>query len=677
MADSNETDRGIPNHGQAEASAERGAGGSGAGLRGALSRLTPAQVREVLAGMDAEQLQGVAFDWEGVWARPEQLPPDDGDWSTFLYLAGRGAGKTRSAAEWVRKTARRFPGCRIAIVARTAADVRDVCIEGESGLLAVHPPAERPLYEPSKRRITWRNGSQATAYSADEPDLLRGPQHHFAWCDELAAWDRLEDAWSNLRLGLRLGTHPRAMVTTTPRPLPLIRDLLKSPTTVVRRGSTFDNAANLAPSALAEFRAKYEGTRLGRQELFGEVLDDVPGALWNRAMLDGGRVETVPDLVRVVVAVDPAVTSGEDADETGIVIAGKGTDGHLYVLADRSCRLSPDGWARRAVAAFDEFRADRIVAETNQGGEMVESVIRTVRPDLPVIRVHASRGKRTRAEPVAALYEQGRVHHRGAFAELEDQMCTFAPEAGAASPDRVDALVWGLSELSGRGGAVLQFDRSRNDVAAVPTPAEPQRTVIGVRLGVTGDALAVLSWTEHSPVVRLLQEWSGPKQAITDLAERLRLAIEKHEPDATVIDAGELGSAVVDELRRRFSLPLEAAVPRDRLASIELLNDALRGGRFLARSDGLFARDSRLLEWDRTGAGQGEIVGTSDVADAVIAAFLRALAWLHEPEEAAPPPRGTPEWHAYQMREMEQQAIEEFDERQRVLEAAGWDPWLP
>jgi phage terminase large subunit-like protein len=415
--------------------------------------------------MSGEELQALAFDWEGTWSRPEQVPPDDGAWRVFLYLAGRGAGKTRAAAEWCRRVAREHPGSRIAIVARTSADVRDVCIEGDSGILAVCPPGERPLYEPSKRRITWRNGSQATAYSADEPDLLRGPQHHFAWADELATWQRVEETWSNLQLGLRLGAHPRVMVTTTPRPLPLLRSLLTSPTTIVRRGSTWDNAANLAPSALAEYRARYEGTRLGRQELLGELLDDVPGALWTRVVLDESRVKEAPDLVRVVVAIDPAVTSGEDADSTGIVVAGKGEAGSYYVLADRTCHLSPDGWARRAVAAFDEWKADRLVAEANNGGDLVANVIRTVRETVPVTLVHATRGKRVRAEPIAALYEQGRVHHVGGFPELEDQMCTFAPDTVIGSPDRVDALVWALTELSAPMPGQGLLDYMRAEVA--------------------------------------------------------------------------------------------------------------------------------------------------------------------------------------------------------------------
>jgi phage terminase large subunit-like protein len=419
------------------------------------------------ADLTAHELVAIAHDWT-LWGRPEQLPPENGAWTTFLYLAGRGAGKTRSAAEWVRNVARQHPGCRIAIVARTAADVRDVCIEGESGLLAVHPPGERPNYEPSKRRVNFRNGSIATAYSADEPDLLRGPQHNFAWGDELASWQRLDEAWANLQFGLRLGAHPRVMVTTTPRPLPLLRSLMKSPTTIVRRGSTFDNAANLAASALAEFRTRYEGTRLGRQELMGELLDDVPGALWNRAMLDESRVKEAPPLGRIVLAIDPAVTSGENSDSTGIVVAGRSDSGHYYVLADRTCRLTPDGWARRAVAAYNEFKADRIIAETNNGGDLVEQVLRTVDPGVAFSKVTATRGKRVRAEPIAALYEQNKVHHVGigGLPDLEDQMCTFAPDAVIGSPDRVDALCWALTELSHPMPGWGVFELYRQEAAA-------------------------------------------------------------------------------------------------------------------------------------------------------------------------------------------------------------------
>jgi len=395
------------------------------------------------------------YDWPAV-ARPNQIAPD-GDWRTWLLLAGRGFGKTRTGAEHVRAEVEAGRARRVALVAPTAADARDVMVEGESGILAISPPWCEPRYEPSKRRLTWPNGAIATLYSADEPRRLRGPQHDLAWADELAAWQRPE-AWDQLMFGLRLGADPHVVVTTTPRPTRVIRDLISDATTHVTRGSTYDNAANLAEAFLEQIVRKYEGTRLGRQELYAEVLDDVPGALWTRAMLeDAQHTGPVPDLVRVVVAIDPAVTSGEDSDETGIIVAGLDTDGHAYVLADRTCRMSPDGWARRAVTAFDEFEADRIVAEVNNGGDLVEATIRTVRRDVPYLKVHASRGKRIRAEPIAALYEQGRVRHAPGLTALEDQMLTFLPEGNEGSPDRVDALVWALTELIPNAGTPQIF----------------------------------------------------------------------------------------------------------------------------------------------------------------------------------------------------------------------------
>ena len=350
-------------------------------------------------------------------------------------------------AEWVRSVA--TPGARIALIGPTAADVRDVMIEGESGLLSVCEPWNRPTYEPSKRRVTWPNGAMATAYSAEEPDRLRGPQHTHAWCDEVAAWAHPE-AWDMMLMGLRLGDRPRVVATTTPKMVPLMRTIQASPGLVVTRGKTLDNAANLAPSFLTSLMARYEGTRIGRQELEGEDLDDNPDALWSREAIDRLRVREAPELARVVVAIDPAVTSTAESDETGIVVAGLGADGRGYVLADRSGRFKPDAWARRAVEAFHEFRADRIIAEGNQGGEMVAHVLGTVEAGLPLRIVHATRGKATRAEPIAALYEQGRVSHVGGLPQLEDQLCTWTP--GGSSPDRLDALVWALTELMlGRG----------------------------------------------------------------------------------------------------------------------------------------------------------------------------------------------------------------------------------
>lgn len=340
---------------------------------------------------------------------------------------------------------------RIAIVAETAADARDVLVEGDSGILSVHPADHRPLYEPSKRRLTWPNGAVATLYNAVEPDQLRGPQHDAAFCDELAKWRYARETWDQLQFGLRLGDDPRQIITTTPRPIPVLREIIAAPTTVTTRGSTYDNRANLAEAFIQQVITKYEGTRLGRQELNAEVLDDLPGALWTRAMFDDHRRKEAPDLRRVVVAVDPSGTGGtsDDGDSIGIVVAGLGVDGRGYVLADRTCKLSPDGWGRRAVAAYHEFKADRIVAERNFGGAMVEHVIRTVDRSASYKEVTASRGKVARAEPVAALYEQGRVSHVGAHEHLEDQCCLIGPDGyvGEGSPDRADALVWVLTEL--------------------------------------------------------------------------------------------------------------------------------------------------------------------------------------------------------------------------------------
>jgi phage terminase large subunit-like protein len=346
---------------------------------------------------------------------------------------------------------------RIAVVAETSADARDVLVEGESGILAVHPADFRPLYEPSKRRLTWPNGAVATLYNAVEPDQLRGPQHDAALCDELAKWRYARETWDQLQFGMRLGLNPKRVITTTPRPIPLIREIMADAHTITTRGSTMDNAANLAPSFMQQIVARYEGTRLGRQELNAEMFDDVPGALWTRAMIDGEadapkRVKEAPRMRRVVIAVDPSGTSGageDQGDDIGIVAAGLGEDGRGYVLGDWSVNLSPAGWARRAVEAFDHFKADRIVAERNFGGAMVESTIRTARKSAPVKLVTASRGKVARAEPIAALYEQGKISHVGSFAALEDQLCSMTPEGyvGEGSPDRADALVWALTEL--------------------------------------------------------------------------------------------------------------------------------------------------------------------------------------------------------------------------------------
>ena len=365
-------------------------------------------------------------------------------------LAGRGFGKSRLGAETVRMWAESGEYERIAIVGPTAADVRDVMIHGESGLLSVCPPWFRPEHEPSKRRLVFPNGVVVHTYSAEKPDRLRGPQHHAAWCDEVAAW-RYPEAWDNLMMGLRLGDKPRVVATTTPRPTKLIRDLVSDEGVHVTRGSTYENRANLSPQFFREVVSRYEGTRLGRQELYAELLLDVPGALWTRELLDRTRVQHAPPReaqVRVVIGVDPAVTSAEGSNETGIVaVCKEAASGHGYVLGDHSMRGSPDSWARKVVMLYREYEADCVVAEVNQGGDLVEQVIRQVDPTVPVRKVRAARGKYARAEPIAALYEQGRVHHVGVFPQLEDQICTWTPDSRDGSPDRMDALVWALHDL--------------------------------------------------------------------------------------------------------------------------------------------------------------------------------------------------------------------------------------
>jgi phage terminase large subunit-like protein len=410
-----------------------------------LAGLTPEQLTELVGELSPEQQREVLYDWR-LWRRPKQSTPD-GNWRTWLILAGRGFGKTRTGAEFVREQVNNGTAKHIALVGATAADVRDVMIEGESGLLTVFPPHQRPQYEPSKRRVTFHNGSQASAYSADEPDRLRGPNHDLAWADELAAW-RYSEAWDQLTLGLRIGTHPRSVVTTTPRPVDVIRRLMRTDDGSVHltRGSTYENVKNLAPAFVDEILKRYEGTTLGRQELHAEVLDDLEGALWQRSKLDELRVVKHIEMKRIVVAVDPAISNRAESAETGIIVAGIGLDNQGYVLDDLSMKGSPAEWAQAVVLAYHKYKADRIVLEANQGGDMVRHTIATVERNAPIKLVHASRGKRTRAEPVAALYEQGRVHHVGFYPQLEDQLCGWVPDYGD-SPDRLDALVWALTEL--------------------------------------------------------------------------------------------------------------------------------------------------------------------------------------------------------------------------------------
>ncbi len=401
-----------------------------------------------------------SYYWEG-WARDAQLPPREA-WRTWLICAGRGFGKTRAGAEWVRDVARHDGTARIALVGANLAEVRHVMVEGDSGVLAASPGALAPVYEPSLRRLTWENGAMAWLYSAGEPDMLRGPQHSHAWCDEIAKWDNSGDramsAWNNLQLTMRLGDGPRVVATTTPRPTALMRRMMEdvdAGKVVVARGGTLDNREVLPADYLAAMVEQFARSNFGRQELDGEMIAAVEGALWTRALIEGCRMQgPIPDARRVVVAVDPPAGSvtGTGGDACGIVIAMLGVDGLAYIRADCSVTTGrPERWARAVADAARIWHADRVVAEANQGGRMVESVLRAADIALPVTLVHAARSKTARAEPIAALYEAGRVRHAGLFAALEDQMCGLVAggryEGPGRSPDRADALVWALSEL--------------------------------------------------------------------------------------------------------------------------------------------------------------------------------------------------------------------------------------
>jgi len=371
-------------------------------------------------------------------------------------MAGRGFGKTRLGAEWLAAKAVRNDGVRCAIVARTFSDTRNVCVEGVSGILSILREYDAVKdWNKSNGILTLKNGSIIQTFSADTPDSLRGPQFHFAWTDELAAW-QYDDTWNQLQFGLRLGDHTQTVITTTPRPTKLIKDLVKRESTVITRGSTFDNAENLSQSALIEMQERYAGTRLGQQELYGAILDDNPGALWSRGLLETARVKEPPHLTRIVVGIDPAVTSGDESDSTGIVVAGMSPDGHYYILADYTLKATPQVWAEKAVYAFELHKADRIIAETNNGGDLVVHLLQQVKNTVPVKKVTASRGKAVRAEPIAALSEQGKLHMVGYFPELEDELCEYEPGTSTKSPDRMDAMVWAVTELS-EGSNALNY----------------------------------------------------------------------------------------------------------------------------------------------------------------------------------------------------------------------------
>ncbi len=415
-----------------------------------------------IRGLPGHMAEALHRDWP-VWQSDAQAEPAS-DWRVWLMLAGRGFGKTRLGAQWVRRLAAANPEARIALVAATMAEVRSVMIEGESGLLAATQAVDTVHWEPSLGRLTWGNGAQAFAYSAETPEALRGPQHHFAWCDELAKWKAAKTLWDNLMLGLRLGDAPRALVTTTPRSVSLLRSLIKTDGVIVRRGGTSDNP--YLPDAFTKsVNALYAGTRIGRQELDGELIEDVKGALWTRDMIERARVRALPAVRRVIVAVDPCASLGGDA--CGIVAVALGDDGKAYVIEDASIAgATPEGWAREVAACALRSGADKVVAEANNGGKMVESVLRSADCNMPIKLVHAAHGKSARAEPVAALYTSGKAFHVGAFPDLEDELCGLISGGGyegpGKSPDRADALVWAMTELmlgkgAGNGPRVTRF----------------------------------------------------------------------------------------------------------------------------------------------------------------------------------------------------------------------------
>lgn len=404
---------------------------------------TKEEREKIINSLSQEEAKSLLYDWE-VWARDKQLPPL-GDWLTWMILTGRGWGKTRTGAEWVKDQAKKGAN-HIALIGQTKADVRDTMIEiGPASILKISDPKFYPEHEPSKRRLVWPNGCIGTIYSGDEPDQVRGPSHDRAWIDELSKFKYPQQIWDNLMFGLREGEDMRILVTTTPRPIAIIKNLIKDKNTITVRGSTYENRDNLSQRYFDYVIAPYVGTRLGQQEIEGKILEDNPNALWNRKIIDDNRVSKIPELIRIVIAVDPEAKDTETSAETGIIAAGLGIDGHGYILNDATIKGTPDKWGKEVISEYHKFKADRIVAEVNQGGDMVKFVIHTIDKNASYKDVHAAKGKHTRAEPVSALYEQGRIHHVGNFILLEDQLCEWVP--GEKSPDRLDALVWGITEL--------------------------------------------------------------------------------------------------------------------------------------------------------------------------------------------------------------------------------------
>lgn len=433
-----------------------------------LRELPDSQVQAALSQLSAKQVEELQYTWS-FWARPEQLEPK-GDWNVWFINAGRGFGKTRAGVEWVREQIKKGHK-RVAAVASTNSDIERVMVKGESGFLACchkedktykGKPLGYPEWSPTKRTLTWENGAKVEFYSAEEPERLRGPQFSAAWCDELAAWNKDQDTWDMLQFCLRLGKHPRVCVTTTPKSTVLVRKLLKDTKTYVTTGSTFDNAANLADTYLSAVKEQYEGTRLGRQELYAEVLTENEGALWTADMIDSCQIsrEELPELIRVVVAVDPAVSANVESDNTGIVVAGVCEQGKAYILGDYTFKGLPEAWANKVVDLYHSFGCSRIVYESNQGKDLIPSLFKTVDENLPLRGVHASSAKIARAEPVSALYEQGKVFHvrnpqdpEASLTELETQMTTYEPMGKHKSPDRYDAMVWALTDLMLKGFA--------------------------------------------------------------------------------------------------------------------------------------------------------------------------------------------------------------------------------
>ena len=387
-------------------------------------------------------------NWD-LHARESQLPPE-GDWDTWLILAGRGFGKTRAGAEWVRAQVETRQADRIALVARSLPEALSIMVHGESGIINISPPWDKPTYEPSKRKLTWPSGAHALVFSSHEPDQLRGPQFDAAWCDELASWEHPAETWDNLSFALRLGRRPRSVVTTTPKPVELVRSLPNISGTYVTRGTTFDNKDNLAPSFFDGIIDRYDGTRIGQQEIYAEITDEDEDALWKREWIEKARLGSYPPIARIVVSIDPAMSTRPTSSETGIVVVGADMRrDHAYILADESGRLTPNNMALRVAHLFDKFNATQIVVEANAGGNHVETTLRNaIERTLPIKSIRARHGKQIRAEPVAALYEQGRVHHVGRFPDLEDQMCTWTPDVSPShSPDRADALVHAVTDL--------------------------------------------------------------------------------------------------------------------------------------------------------------------------------------------------------------------------------------